>query len=278
MASAAIDRDGLRKAVAFYASFDEEVKGDFGGGSLVAGTRFGKPGEPATYRFEKGFDRSVFRIARGKGIAGGALEAVDVLPENGRIYFPMKGNLAYRHNGWGGALSLWCNTDPNQSLKTSFCDPIQITEKGANNGGLWVDFNNDTPRTLRHGAFPSEAEGHPAFKETDANAPMAAVPKIAWKAGEWHHVVLNWQKLDTGRPDGESTIFIDGQEAGRVGPRHLAMRWDVEKAGLYVAVNYIGLLDEMATFSRPLSAEEIRLLHAEPGVLAALKPGTSGDR
>lgn len=271
MPSEPVDLERLRKSATFYASFDEAVAGDYGGGSLVAGTRFGKPGESATYRFEKGFHSEVFRIAPGKGISGGALEALDVLPENGRIYFPAEGNIGYKHNGWGGAFSLWCNTDPNQLLKTSFCDPIQITEKGANNGGLWFDFNNERPRDMRHGAFPGEAEGHPAFKETDANAPMVKVPKIEWKSGEWHHVVMNWKRFDTGRPDGESAIYIDGREAGKIGPRNLAMRWSVAKAGLYVAVNYIGLLDEMAVFDRPLTDEEIATLRTKPDVLAVLK-------
>ena len=85
-----------------------------------------------------------------------------MLPRNGRIFFPAKGNLAFKKGGWGGAVSLWINTDPNTLLKTKFCDPIQITQKGANNGGIWFDFNDAKPRDLRMGVprRPRRAEAH----------------------------------------------------------------------------------------------------------------------
>jgi hypothetical protein len=49
------------------------------------------------------------------------------------------------------------------------------------------------------------------------------------------------------------------------------MDWDLDKAGIYVAVNYIGLLDELALFNRPLSAAEVAHMHKNPGLLAPLK-------
>jgi lysophospholipase L1-like esterase len=261
----------LRKAATFYASFDEAVRGDFGHGGLEPGTRFNDEKEKGKFVFEKGIDGKVFRVARDKGIHGGALEATDVLPRNGRIFFPVKGNLAYKKGGWGGAVSVWCKTDPNQLLKTKFCDPIQITQKGANNGGIWFDFNDAKPRDLRHGVFPAVADAAKALSEDDPNAPMVRVPKIDWKATDWHHVVLSWKNFDTGKDDAVSALYIDGKLIGEVKGRALAMDWDVEKAGIYVAVNYIGLLDELALFGRALSAEEVGLLHAQPGLLAPLR-------
>jgi hypothetical protein len=46
------------------------------------------------------------------------------------------------------------------------------------------------------------------------------------------------------------------------------MNWDMEKVGVYVAVNYIGLLDELALFRRALTPEEVQRLHQSPGLLA----------
>ena len=68
--------------------------------------------------YEKGFDDKVFRTAKGKGKvkSGWALGVVDVLPRNGRIFFPAKGNIAYNPRGWGGAVSVWINTDPAKLL------------------------------------------------------------------------------------------------------------------------------------------------------------------
>ncbi len=265
------DSPELLKAVSFYASFDEEVKGDMGGGQLTPDTRFNHPTEAGRFVVEKGFNQDVFRIAKEKGIAGGALEAVDVLPRNGRIFFPAKGNLPFEAGGWSGALSMWVKTDPDTLLKTTFCDPVQITQKGANNGGLWFDFNNAKPRDLRHGAFPGVLDGETPLKEEDADAPMVRVPKIGWKAADWHHVVLNWKHLDTGKPDAASQLWIDGKLIGEVKGRAIAMRWDLDTTGIYVAVNYIGLIDETAIFRRDLTPEEIKALHEHPAILTNLK-------
>ena len=259
--------DDLRKALVFYASFDEAVKADIAGGQKTLNTRFNHPSEAGQFVFEEGFNERVFRIAKDRGLSGGALEVVDVLPNNGRVFFPAQGNLPFDANGWGGALSVWCQTDPNKLLKTTFCDPIQITQKGAGNGGLWFDFNNNKPRDMRHGAFPAVPEGEKPIAEDDPQAPIVHVPKIDWKADDWHHVVLTWSGFDTGKPDAVSRIFIDGILIGEIRDRSLTMNWQLDKTGIYVAVNYIGLLDELAIFRRPVSAEEVQELYRRPGLL-----------
>lgn len=269
--SARINPDALRRTVTFYASFDEAVRGDFGGGELNLRTRFNHATEPGQFVFTNSFDASVFRIARGKGISGGALDCADVLPRNGRIFFPAQGNIAYRPGGWAGSVSVWINTDPNTLLKTTFCDPVQITQKGAGNGGLWVDFNNEKPRDFRHGAFPSVPEGMKPIAETDPQAPIVWVKDIGFKAGDWHHVALTWSNLDTGRKDGVSKLYIDGQSRGEIRGHDLRMNWELDKTGLYVAVNFIGLLDEFAVFNRELSAAEVVHLQKNPGLLTPLK-------
>lgn len=260
--------DALKKAVTLYASFDEHVWADVAGGGKMLNTRYNHPSQPGTFLVEPGFNDNVFHVARGRGVAGGgALEVGDVLPRNGRVFFPAKGNLAYDPKGWGGALSVWCQTDPNTSLKTSFCDPVQITEKGANNGGLWFDFNNAKPRDLRHGAFRAVPAGQKGVTEDDPKAPMVRVPRVAWTSADWHHVVLSWSGFDTGKADAVSQLYIDGRLIGEVRDRAIAMNWDVERAGVYVAVNYIGLMDELALFRRPLTADEVKQLHQRPGLL-----------
>jgi concanavalin A-like lectin/glucanase superfamily protein len=262
----------IRQAVLLYASFDEAVRADFGNGGRDFATRTGTPNDPNTYLFKKGFDATLFRSAPGKGAHGGALEVVDVLPNNGRIFLPVRGHLDFKKGGWGGAVSVWINTDPNEKLKTPFCDPIQITQKGANNGGIWVDFNNAKPkRDLRMGVFPAAAPGQKGISEDDPNAPMVRVPGISFRVGEWHHIVLSWQNFDTGKNDAHADLYIDAKHLGSVKDRAIAMDWDVDKAGIYVAVNFIGLLDELATFSRPLTQEEVALLYRRPGILASLK-------
>ncbi len=261
--------DALKKAVTFYASFDESLTPEVGVGTIK--TRAGDPKDPKKLTFADGYNKDIYKIAKGKGVAGGGcLDATDVLPNRGRFFYPVKGNLAYKTGGWGGACSMWINMDP-AALKLQFCDPVQITQKGANDGGIWFDFNDAKPRDLRMGVFPAVPKGVVGAKESDADAPMVRVPKVAFKAGEWHHVVLSWSNFDTGKKDAVATLYIDGKKIGEVKDRAIAMDWDVEKAGVYTAVGYTGLLDEMALFNRALTADEVTALHKTPGLLSGLK-------
>ncbi|MBY0524592.1 MAG: LamG domain-containing protein [Gemmataceae bacterium] len=270
-ADAAEPDDTLLKLVTLYASFDEGVKADVGGGDLTLWTRSNDPKEKGKILYEKGFDEKVFKVAKDKGIAGGCLDATDVLPNNGRIYFPAKGNIAFKKGGWGATLSVWINTDPNKLLKTRFCDPIQITQKGANNGGIWFDFNDAKPRDMRMGTFPAVADPKTAIKEEDPKAPMVRMKDIGFKSGDWHHIVLAWSNFDSGKKDALATLYMDGKKIGDVKDSEIAMDWDLDKAGIYTAVGYIGLMDELALFNRALTAVEVEALHKKPGLLQALK-------
>ena len=49
------------------------------------------------------------------------------------------------------------------------------------------------------------------------------------------------------------------------------MDWELERGGIYIAVNFIGLIDELALFQRALTADEVTRLHAKPGLIGALK-------
>jgi formylglycine-generating enzyme required for sulfatase activity len=49
------------------------------------------------------------------------------------------------------------------------------------------------------------------------------------------------------------------------------MDWDIDQAGIFFAISYIGLLDEFAIFNRPLTADEVGALQKKPGLLQPLK-------
>lgn len=261
----------LRQAVSLYASFDKEVRMDFGVGDPIPGTRSIDPADNKKFLFEKGFDPKFFQIAKARGIVGGCLEA-DLPPRSGRLYFSAKGNVAYGKNAsWGGAISVWVNTDPNQMLRTPFCDPVLITQKGFNNGSIWAHFNDAKPRALQSGTYPSIPEGLEPIAEEDPKAPLTRLKNVPFKAGEWHHIVLAWDRFNTGRKDGTHTLWIDGKKIGQLKDHAIAMDWDLEKTRVYFAVNLVGLLDELAVFSRPLTDAEVTLLYQRPGVLQSLK-------
>ena len=271
LATARADEAAIRKSVTLYASFDEHAKGDVGGGDLTLGTRSPHPTEKGKFVFDPEIDTAVIQVAKGKGVAGGALAILDLLPKNGWLYFPVKGNLAYKKDGWSGSASVWCNTDPNKLIKAKFCDPLQITQKGYDNGALWFDFNDAKPRDLRFGAFTTRPDGQKAIGEADPKAPLVRAPGLGWKDGEWYHVVLTFQNLDSGKPDALTALYIDGKRIGEVKDQAIAMGWDVEKAAVYLAIGYVGLLDEFALFDRALTAKDVSRLHKNPDLLTSLK-------
>lgn len=256
----------LLKAVSLYASFDDAVRMDFGKGEAIPGTRSADPADAKKHVFTPGFDPKHFRILKTKGIAGGCLEAVDLPPRNGRLYF------AYRPDaGWGGALSVWVNTDPNTMLKTPFCDPFLLTQKGLNNGSIWAHFNDAKPRALQAGTYPSIPDGQEPIAEDDPKAPLTRFGKVGFQAGEWHHIAMTWDRFNTGKADGTHTLWVDGKRIGDLKDTAIRMDWDLERTRVYFAVNLVGLLDELAVFSRPLTAAEVALLHQKPGVLRGVK-------
>ena len=261
----------LHNAVSFYASFDNAVTGDFGGGVLTPSTRFDHETEKGKYIYQTGFDERVFQIANGSGVHGAALKVNDVLPSRGRLFFPAKKNVAFNKQGWSGAVSLWLNTDPNNLLKTPYCDPIQITDKRASDGALWIDFPKTKPRNFRMGVYKTLAVGEKPIKDSNPLAPLIRVKAVGFKSGEWHHVVMNWRNLDSGKNNASASLYVDGQLIGLLNDREIAMKWNLDRTGIYFAVNCIGLLDELAIFERALSNEEIKQLHEQPDAITSIK-------
>ena len=265
------DPAAMLNAVTLYASFDRALEADYSRGPAAVRTRFGALDNPGGFRFEDGYPSDAYRIASSGGAHGGALEAADVLPENGRMFFPAQGNLAYKSGGWQGSASFWMKSNPDTMLKTAFCDPIQITQKGATNGGLWIDFPDSSPRDLRLGAFQSEGDGRARIAESDPDAPLVWVRPIGFQESDWHHIAFTWSNFDTDADNAHAVLYIDGKAQGSISGRNITMGWDIAQTGIYVAVNYIGMLDELALFDRVLNDDEIARLASSPDALAVLK-------
>ena len=67
-------------------------------------------------------------------------------------------------------------------------------------------------------------------------------------------------------------LYIDGKLMGEIKKDYpISMDWDLDKTGIYIAVSYIGLMDELALFNRALTLEEIGLLRRQPALLSSLK-------
>ncbi|MDA1018431.1 MAG: SUMF1/EgtB/PvdO family nonheme iron enzyme, partial [Planctomycetota bacterium] len=269
--------DGMRHAVTFYASFDENLKADYGDGSLNPRIRFDHAVNKGEYEYSDKVSGSVVQIDKQAGIVGGALHGLTAMPRRGRMFYSAKDNIDV-DRGWGGSVSMWINTNPDTLLTTKFCDPIQITERRAGDGGLWVDFPDVKPRDLRMGVFRALSPGEKSVSESAVDAPLIHVKKIGFKSGDWHHVVMTWSGFDSGRPNATASLYIDGMLKGRLDKRLISMSWNLDKTGIYTAVGYIGLLDELAILNRPLSADEVKRLFGKPDAFQPLKGRKSPSR
>lgn len=87
----------------------------------------------------------------------------------------------------------------------------------------------------------------------------------------WRHVMMTWRNLDSGKANANAALYIDGDLKGEIMDQTLAMAWEIEKTGIYVAVNYIGLMDELAIFNRPVTAAEVDQLFRTPDLPQSLK-------
>jgi hypothetical protein len=263
----AAPEDALRRAVTFYAGFDEAAQGDFGGGDLQPWTRYEHEQEKGRHPFARGFDAGAVRIATGKGVHGGALEFTRPLPRRGMLFFPARDKLALKKSGWGGAVSVWLQPAPD----TPFCDPVYITQRRWNDGALWFDYNHDRRGDLRMGAYPVLAEGQKPPGPDDPHPSMLRLKENALKPDAWNHVVMTWANADTGKTDGRASLYLAGKLVGEVKDLDLRLDWDLDQTRIFLGFLYVGLLDELALFNRPLTAEDVCLLRAKPGLLASLK-------
>ena len=95
------------------------------------------------------------------------------------------------------------------------------------------------------------------------------VDDLPFAADRWTHVAITYAGL--GRPGGAATLYLDGEPVpGGADDIDEPFTWDVARGAIRLGVNYVGLLDELSLFDRPLTGDEVRALHALDGGVAAL--------
>lgn len=252
---------GLRSSLTFYASFDKSLDADFGKGDrriysapTLNDRKTGKPGA---------VDNDAVSLALDAGRFGGALRFHRQTPAV--VYYQVDQNLAYAQQNWSGTISFWLKLDPDKDLPPGYCDPLFITPRTFNDGALWVDFSDKPPRQFRHGAFPDRKVWDPNLRDFDqtpeAERPLAAVKQPSFSRDRWTHVAIAFDRFNTGKPDGSSTLYLDGAPAGHVGPRTQTFTWEPLQSTAVLGINYVGLFDELAFFNRALRPEDVKALY-----------------
>jgi hypothetical protein len=180
-------------------------------------------------------------------------------------------NVAYNAEAMSGTVSLWMKLDPQKDLEPGFVDPLQITDKAWNDSCLFLDFTKDeTPRHFRLGVFSDYKYWNPQDTPWDniavADRPMIVMEKPTFSAERWTHVAFVWRNFNTQKSSAE--LYLDGTSIGTF-DKPQRITWDPSKLAVIPGIYYSGWMDELAIWSRALSAAEIQALNSEPAGLNA---------
>jgi hypothetical protein len=200
-------------------------------------------------------------LAPKEGRRGGALRFIS--KNNRAIFYKADKNVAFDGKGWTGTISFWLSLDPEKDLEPGFCDPIQVTDKAYNDSAIWTDFTkDDKPRHFRLGVFGSlkawNPQNLPADKFPAFNDRLVVVKQTPFARGKWTHVAVTHSGLGSGK--GTAQLYLDGKLQGSTPTIAEPFEWDLSKGAIRLGVAYVGLMDEVAIFNRPLTAGEIESL------------------
>ena len=262
---------GLARALTFHASFDHGPDADYAAGDA----RIYTPAEGAAHgdgALVAGLGDPPLDLVPGGGRYGAALE---FSPERSHVVvYKAAENVAYSPSGFRGTISFWMSLDP-AALPGRYCDPLQVTDKRYNDACLWLDFTkNDAPPDLRLGVFGDLRAWNASGRESGSEEFYWRLLKVAvppFAAGRWTHVAITWDGVNTAA-GGRASLYLDGEYRGATGRIAEPFTWDIANARIRLGTGrFVGRLDDLAAFDRPLTAAEIRDLHRLDGGVAALR-------
>jgi hypothetical protein len=267
--------DALRGALKFYASFDGSVAAPHAAGDPalywapnLKQRREAKPGLPESGEVQH---------AIGAGRFGDALQFTS--RKSPVVFFQGDRNMPYASANWSGTVSFWLSTDPERQLEPGFCDPVQITPRAWNDAAFFVEFEKRSEGIpFRLGAYANLDVWNPTKRRfadiPAAERPLITVEKPPFAAGKWTHVLFTFDRFNTGTADGVVRLYLDGEPRGALRARPQTFTWDPQQTLIALGLNYIGLIDEIATFDRVLSDAEIGVLYTSKEPLIG-RPGPS---
>ena len=261
---------GLKSALTLYASFDNGVDADFALGDPKLYTVNNRKAKDSA---AVGLHKDGVSLVDGQGRYGSGLQYLD--KTKGYIYYKSLNNIAYSKTDWSGSISFWLSLDPNTDLKPGYCDPIQITDSGYNDAGLWVDFTKENPRDFRLGVIGDRASWNPNPEGPDNENPLFIAQLIPVKnppfaKGDWTHIVINFLNLNT--KEGQAELFINGTNVGSKSQIKDPFTWNVEQSNILLGLSYIGFMDDLSIFNRALSKDEVlELYNLKNGVAELIK-------
>ncbi len=260
---------GLRDALLLLATFDADIDADYAAG------------DPGLYHAP--------REDRSRPIPDlPETDDVDWSPDTGKfghslqfnrksdsvVFYRGPQNVGHRSRNWNGSVSFWMRVSPDEDLPEGYCDPLQIAGGKWAEGAMFVEFSKNSPREFRLGMMPITPLWNPRQKQyeqmTVSERPIVQVKRPPFRADRWTHVAFTFQNANTGAKDGRGKLYLDGKYQGELKDWQLSFGWNPDEVLLTLGLNYVGFLDEVAVFNRPLALQEIQTLFLARESLATL--------
>lgn len=256
IAAPAPDVAGLAKALTFHASFDQGLDADFSRGEKGCYYRQGKSLVPAAPNEE-------LKVVSGAGRFGGGLHFTKKGKTNPA--FKSAGVLDYNAKDWSAAVSVWLRLDPDKDLEPGYCDPVQIVGDDTKKGFIFLEWSKDeTPRHFRFAIRPLFPIWNPNnldwAKMTAEQRPAVQLTRAPFSREAWTHAVFSFAHINdkTKKPVGR--LHLNGELKGAIENWDLTFGWDPAQVLLVLGASYVGHLDDLAVFNRPLTDAEVKLL------------------
>ncbi|WP_109437316.1 LamG-like jellyroll fold domain-containing protein [Aquimarina sp. AU119] len=245
----------LKDHVLFYSSFDGKLSADVsvGDAKIYTAENYNK-----TDKARPGLHNTNVVLAKNRGLTGDALHFKK--KNTAAIYYNGSKNLNYSPTSWSGSVSFWLQLDPEVDLAPGYCDPINITDHKFNDAALWVDFTDDKPREFRLGVMGDLEVWNPENKndETKVKKRTVTVKQPPFKSGKWTHIVITYSEVNTNKST--CKLYLDGQLKGVIKDVNDPFTWEEEKAKIMLGLGYIGMMDELTVFDKPLDLKEVKFV------------------
>lgn len=262
----------LKDALTFFVSFDNGTTADFalGDAYLYTANASYVNSSRVLEGIQVGMNITDHQIIKGKGKFGNAFEFGK--KSNKVIYYKSKDNIAYNPQSWSGSISFWLSVDPSVDLD-GYTDPVQITDANYNDASIWVDFTDEAPKDFRLGVIGDKAVWlldtlNSPFK-VEFEKRLVSVKTPLFTRSTWTHVLITHDGLGTA--NSLASLYLNGKKIGAVEGIDDPFTWELEKSNIFLGLNFIGLMDELSIYNKPLSdTQAMELYELKGGVKSIL--------
>ena len=245
----------FKNALTFYTSFDKGTTADF---ALGDKNMYTAPSFRQIDSAEVGMTNTDHQILPEKGKSGAAFQ----FGKKGKkvVFYKSQNNIVHDASKWTGTISFWLSLDPVTDLEPGFTDPIQITDVRYNDASIWVDFTKENPRDFRLGVIGDMAAWSKDTVDTPVDTVMekrfVRVTDLPFAKDKWTHILISYQ--DLGASQSTASLYMDGQKMGAIEGITDPFTWDLAKSNIYLGLNFVGLMDELAIFNKAFTPEEVK--------------------